>query len=120
MALAPSLAFRTRTITVPEWKTKVTVREPSGDAWVKFREFLTPPELQEGEEPVKLTDAQEFMRNKDADVILFIDVLLDEDGNRVFSDDDSQIVREIYGPVHKRLLSTALALGVDQDQAEKK
>jgi hypothetical protein len=59
------------------------------------------------------------MRNKDADVILFIDVLLDEDGNRVFSDDDSQIVREIYGPVHKRLLSAALALGVDQDQAEK-
>lgn len=80
MALAPSLAFRTRTITVPEWKTKVTVREPSGDAWVKFREFLTPPELPEGEEPVKLTAAQEFIRNKDADVILFIDVLLDEDG----------------------------------------
>lgn len=120
MALAPSLAFRTRTIAVPEWKTKVTVREPSGDAWVKFREFLTPPELPEGEEPVKLTAAQEFMRNKDADVILFIDVLLDEDGNRVFSDDDSQIVREIYGPVHKRLLSAALALGVDQEQAEKK
>lgn len=121
LALTPNLAFRTKSITVPEWNNaKVTVREPSGDAWVKFREFLTPPELPEGEEPAKLTSAQEFMRNKDADVILFIDVLLDEDGNRVFSDDDSQIVREIYGPVHKRLLSAALALGVDQDQAEKK
>jgi hypothetical protein len=60
------------------------VREPSGDAWVKFREFLTPPELPEGEEPVKLTSAQEFMRNKDADVILFIDVLLDEEVTAFF------------------------------------
>jgi len=120
MALAPSLAFRTKTIQVPEWKTDVTVREPSGDAWVKFREFLTPPEPKEGEESVKLTAAQDFMRNKDADVILFIDVLLDEEGKRVFTDDDSAIVREIYGPVHKRLLAAALALGVDQEQAEKK
>lgn len=121
LALAPDLAFRTKIITVPEWKNaKVTVREPSGDAWVKFREFLTPPELTEGEEPAKLTPAQEFMRGRDADVILFIDILLDEEGNRVFSDDDSPIVRKIYGPVHKRLLSAAISLGVDQDQAEKK
>lgn len=119
-ALAPSLAFRTKTIPVPEWDLTATVREPSGDAWVKFREFLIQAEPPEGEEPVKLTPAQEFMRNKDADVILFMDVLLDEEGNRVFSDDDTQLVREIYGPVHKRLLSAALALGVDQEQAEKK
>jgi hypothetical protein len=26
-------------------KRKSHLREPSGDAWVKFREFLTPPEL---------------------------------------------------------------------------
>jgi len=120
MALAPSLAFRTKIIPVPEWKMDVTVREPSGDAWVKFREFLTPPEPKEGEEPAKLTVSQEFMRNKDADVILFIDVLVDEAGDHVFSEDDTEIVREIYGPVHKRLLSAALALGVDQGQAEKK
>lgn len=121
MALAPSLAFRTRTITVPEWKNaKVTLREPSGDAWVKFREFLTPPEPGEGEEAPKLTAAQEFIRNKEADTILFVDVLRDEAGERVFSDDDIGTVAEVYGQVHKRLLNMALALGVDQDQAEKK
>jgi hypothetical protein len=37
----------------------------------------------------------------------------------VFSDDDIGTVAEIYGQVHKRLLNMALALGVDQDQAEK-
>lgn len=120
MALAPSLAFRTKIISVAEWKTKVTVREPSSDAWVRFREYLTPVDLPEGEEPVKLTVAQEFMRNKDADVILFIDVLLDEAGERVFSEDDTEIVRKIYGPVHARLLSQALALGVTQADAGKK
>jgi hypothetical protein len=50
MALIAGISYQNHY--VPEWKTKVTVREPSGDAWVKFREFLTPPELQEGEEPV--------------------------------------------------------------------
>ena len=121
IALTPSLAFRTKIITVPEWNNaKVTLREPSGDAWVNFREFLTPPELGEGEEPPKLTAAQEFIRNKEADTILFVDVLRDEAGERVFSDDDIATVAEVYGQVHKRLLNVALALGVDQDQAEKK
>lgn len=121
LALAPDLAFRTKIITVPEWKNAtVTLREPSGDAWVKFREFLTPPELGDGEEAPKLTAAQEFIRNKEADTILFVDVLRDEAGERVFSDDDIGAVAEVYGQVHKRLLNVALALGVDQDQAEKK
>ncbi|PTA84964.1 phage tail protein, partial [Kluyvera sp. Nf5] len=39
LALTPNLAFRTKSITVPEWNNaKVILREPSGDAWVKFRE----------------------------------------------------------------------------------
>jgi hypothetical protein len=40
------------------------------------------------------------MRNKDADVILFIDVLLDEDGNRVFSDDDTDRSRNLWTGAH--------------------
>ena len=121
LALTPNLAFRTKSITVPEWNdAKVILREPSGDAWVKFREFITPPELGEGEEAPKLTAAQEFIRNKKADTILFVDVLRDEAGVRVFSDDVIGSVAEVYGQVHKRLLNVALALGVDQDQAEKK
>ncbi|MGQ7075666.1 phage tail assembly chaperone, partial [Escherichia sp. SP-MK2] len=103
----------------PEWDgAKVTLREPSGDAWVKFREIVN-PQLQEGEEPAQLSETQKFLRNKEADVVLFIDVLLDENGERVFNDDDQQLVSEIYGPVHARLLAQALGLGMSQEEAGK-
>ncbi|NIG74670.1 phage tail protein [Klebsiella sp. Ap-873] len=120
MALAPSKAYRTKeNIPVPEWDNmKVTLREPSGDAWVKFREIIN-PEVAEGAEAPKLTAAQTFLRNKEADVVLFIDVLLDETGQRVFSDADQALVSEIYGPVHSRLLSQAINLGMSQEEAGK-
>ena len=105
VALTASKAYRTKDgITVPEWDgAKVTLREPSGDAWVKFREIVN-PQLAEGEE---------------ADVVLFIDVLLDENGERVFSDEDQELVSKIYGPVHARLLAQALGLGMSQEEAGK-
>ncbi|WP_312387764.1 phage tail assembly chaperone [Atlantibacter hermannii] len=120
MALTASKAYRTKSgVTVPEWDdAKVTLREPSGDAWVKFREILN-PDVTEGEEPLQLTEAQKFMRNKEADVVLFIDVLLDENGNRVFSYEDQKVVSEIYGPVHARLLAQAINLGISQEEAGK-
>lgn len=121
LALAPSSGFRSKVIEVPEWNgAKVMLREPSGEAWVKFREIMTPPEPAEGEEPQKLTMQEEFLRNKRADVVMFIDVLLDENGDSVFSDADEQTVSEIYGPVHSRLLSQALSLGMSQETAEAK
>ena len=99
VALTASKAYRTKDgITVPEWDgAKVTLREPSGDAWVKFREIVN-PQLAEGEEAPTLTEAEKFLRNKEADVVLFIDVLLDENGERVFSDEDQELVSKIYGP----------------------
>ncbi|MFD3225668.1 phage tail assembly chaperone [Rahnella aceris] len=120
LALAPSGAYRTKEVSVPEWgDIKVTLREPSGQAWVDFRAFLS-PELPEGTEPPKLTPTETFIRNRDADVILFIDVLQDENGEQVFSPEDKEQVSEIYGPVHVRLLQQALALGLSQESAEKK
>ncbi|MDH2121661.1 phage tail assembly chaperone [Pantoea brenneri] len=120
LALAASGAFRTKTVTVPEWENaSVTLREPSGEAWLKFRNIVS-PEPEAGEELPKLTQTETFMRNKEADVVMFIDVLLDESGNRVFSDEDMAIVSEIYGPVHGRLLSQALRLGMSQEDAEAK
>jgi len=121
LALAPSSAFRSKVIEVPEWNgAKVMLREPSGEAWVKFREIITPPEPAEGQEPQKLTMQEEFLRNKKADVVMFIDVLLDESGERVFGKDDEEIVAEVYGPVHTRLLNQALKLGMSQETAEEK
>ena len=120
MALTASKAYRTKPgVSVPEWDgVKVTLREPSGDAWVKFREIVN-PQIPEGEEPPQLTESQKFLRNKEADVVLFIDVLLDENGERVFTDDDLEQVSKIYGPVHSRLLGQALGLGMSQEEAGK-
>jgi len=85
LALTAASAYRTKTVTVPEWNnTTVT------------------------------------LRNKRADVTLFVDVLGDESGHRVFSDEDRGVVEEIYGPVHARLLRQAIELGISQDDAEKK
>lgn len=119
VALTASKAYRTKEgITVPEWDgAKVTLREPSGDARVKFREIVN-PQLAEGEEAPTLTEAEKFLRNKEADVVLFIDVLLDENGERVFSDEDQEQVSKIYGPVHSRLLAQALNLGMSQKKRE--
>jgi len=120
LALAPSGAYRIKETTVPEWDgAKVILREPSGQAWADFQALLN-PEVPEGTEPTKLTPAETFNRNRAADVILFIDVLLDEEGQPVFSAEDQEAVAQIYGPVHVRLLQQALALGVSQEVAEKK
>lgn len=120
MALTPSMAYRTKDgVIVPEWEgVKVTLREPSGDAWLKFREIIN-PQTAEGEEPPQLTESQKFLRNKEADVVLFIDVLLDESGDRVFSEGDQAEVSKIYGPVHARLLRQAIELGMSQEEAGK-
>ncbi len=119
LALAAAAAYRTKTVTVPEWNgVKVILREPSGEAWLTFREFLDATPDNDGESPLSAT--HKFLRNKEADVILFIDVLLDENSTRVFSEDDRTTVAEIYGPVHARLLRQAIELGMTQDDAEKK
>lgn len=118
LALAAASAYRTITVTVPEWVgAKVILREPSGEAWATFREFVgTTPD----DDEKKLSETEKFIRNKEADVILFLDVLLDETGARVFSDEDRATVADIYGPVHARLLRKALELGITQEEAEKK
>lgn len=120
LALAPSGAYRTKETIVPEWDgAKVILREPSGQAWTDYQALLN-PEVPDGAEPTKLTPSETFIRNRAADVILFIDVLLDEEGQPVFSGEDRDEVAQIYGPVHVRLLQQALALGVSQEDAEKK
>lgn len=41
LALTAATAFRTKTVTVNEWGgAKVILREPSGEAWATFREFV--------------------------------------------------------------------------------
>ena len=120
LALAPMSGFRTTVIKVPEWEgARVKLREPSGAAWVEWRQIVN-PDLGDAEEQQKLTAAQTAHRNMQADVVLFIDVLLDEDDLPVFNSEDKPQIEAIYGPVHSRLLKQALDLGTSSVDAEKK
>lgn len=118
LALAPMAGFRSKIVTVPEWENaQVKLREPSGQAWLEWQQIISPE--QSGEEP-KLTAAERALRNKSADVVLFIDVLLDEEDMPVFAAEDKPLIEQIYGPVHARLLKQALDLSTSQAAAEAK
>lgn len=131
LALAPLSGFRKKQVSVPEWGATVTIREPSAAGWLEWRQLFEPHEEvldnafsdteQEikKEEAISLTPAQQANRNLKSDVILFIDILLDEDLKPVFTLDDKAEVEAIYGPVHSRLLRQALDLGRSEDIEKK-
>ncbi|WP_323859109.1 phage tail assembly chaperone, partial [Xenorhabdus doucetiae] len=110
--------FRSKTVTVPEWDgVAVTLREPSAGAWGLWQEIISPPD---DDETVSLSAAEKTHRNIRGDVVLLIDVLRDEHGDPVFTAEDTEIVAEIYGPVHSRLLHQALDLMTAPVDVEKK
>ncbi|WP_370611663.1 phage tail assembly chaperone [Citrobacter meridianamericanus] len=116
LALAKMSGFRHKTVTVPEWDgVTVILREPSGEAWMRWREFSS-----SGVEGEELSVSEKARRSLCGDVALFIDVLCDEDSQRVFSTDDEEQVRDIYGPVHARLLKQALDLITTAEDARAK
>ncbi|MBD2797736.1 phage tail protein [Xenorhabdus sp. 18] len=118
LALAPNSGFRSKTVTVPEWDgVVVTLREPSAGAWGLWQEIISPPD---DDETVSLSAAEKTHRNIRGDVVLLIDVLRDEHGDPVFTAEDTEIVAEIYGPVHSRLLHQALDLMTAPVDVEKK
>lgn len=117
LALSPKNAFRSKPVRVPEWNgITVILREPSTAAWLKWRELMNSGA--DGDE--KLSEADQARRNLRADVVMFSDVLLDENRDPVFGDDDTDAVMAVYGPVHARLLKQALDLMTTPDEAEKK
>ncbi|PHM40490.1 phage tail protein [Xenorhabdus szentirmaii] len=91
-------------------------RTLSGGMGMLAGNHLTPEE----EETVFLSAAEKTHRNIRGDVVLFIDVLRDEHGDPVFNAEDTEIVAEIYGPVHSRLLHQALDLMTAPADVEKK
>lgn len=126
LALAPMAGFRKKEVIVPEWENaKVIIREPSAEAWIRWQGIASPeqPKLPEGQEaPVvpEMTPSERVFRSMQADVTLFIDILLDTDLQYVFTVDDTKQVEAIYGPVHSRLLKQALAMINDADDAKAK
>ncbi|ELN3558172.1 phage tail assembly chaperone, partial [Escherichia coli] len=100
LALAKMSGFRHKTVAVPEWEgVKVVLREPSGEAWLRWQEVV-----KAGDDDENVSVSEKAHRNLCADVVLFIDVLCDTDKQPVFSAEEEEQVREIYGPIHSRLL----------------
>jgi hypothetical protein len=73
-----------------------------------------------GTEDENVSVSEKAHRNLCADVVLFIDVLCDTDKQPVFTVDEEEQVREIYGPVHSRLLKQALDLINNAEEAREK
>ncbi|WP_311763000.1 phage tail assembly chaperone [Proteus terrae] len=118
LALSEKNAFRTKKVNVAEWENAVVMlREPSSPAWMKWREIIN---HDNAEDEHSLSDIEIAQRNLRADVVMFIDVLRDENGDVVFDESDINDVMAIYGPVHSRLLKQALDLTISVDDAEKK
>lgn len=116
LATAKMSGFRHKTVAVPEWEgVKVVLREPSGEAPLRWQEVV-----KAGADDENVSVSEKAHRNLCADVVLFIDVLCDTDKQPVFSVDEEEQVREIYGPVHSRLLKQALDLINNADEAREK
>ena len=116
LALATMSGFLHKTVDVPEWEgATVVLREPSAEAWLRWQEIV---KAKDDETPLSV--AERARRNLEADVELFIDVLCDTDKQPVFSAEEEEQVREIYGPVHSRLLKQALDLINNADEAREK
>ncbi|AGE94809.1 TPA: phage tail assembly chaperone [Citrobacter farmeri] len=116
LALAKMSGFRHKIIPVPEWGgVKVVLREPSGEGWLRWQEIA-----KAGTDEEEVSVSEKAHRSLCADVALFIDVLCDADKQPVFSQEDEEQVREIYGPVHSRLLKQALDLITSAEDAKAK
>lgn len=115
-ALAKDSGFRFKETTVPEWdNTRVVLREPSGEGWLRWQEIIS-----SGSDDEEISVSERAHRNLCADLVLFIDVLCDTDKQPVFGPEDLEQVRAIYGPIHARLLKQGLDLISTADDAREK
>jgi len=124
LALSPLAGFRHIETTVPEWGgVKVILREPSADAWQRWREIVDIKKVLADESNNEITpeptpeDARVSLK---ADVTLFIDVLFGLDKKPVFDIENADQIESLYGPVHSRLLKKALDLTTTPEEAKKK
>lgn len=99
LALSPLKNFKHVVIDVPEWdNAKVMIFEPTLDGWHTAQQLsgiegLTPAES-----------------NNVAIAALLVDVLRDENGNRIFKREDISELKNVIAPVHSRLFNEALSL----------
>jgi hypothetical protein len=115
---AKNAGFRTKKVQVEEWGVSITIREPLHTDFNRY--IKTIKDITDNE---KLTDHEKDLLNIKAEATLFATVLLDDNGDFVFSNDIDDLVKS-YGPVHTRLVNEAFEmLGLKKEpikEAEKK
>lgn len=116
LALGKMAGFRHKEVTVPEWgNVTVILREPSGEAWLRWQNIADKENKDEA-----LTTAERAERNLSADIVLFLDTVLDTKFLPVFSAGDESVLRQVYGPVHSRLVRQALDLIIPAENVKEK
>ncbi|MEC8919186.1 MAG: phage tail assembly chaperone [Pseudomonadota bacterium] len=121
LALSPLAGFRHESIKVEEWKgATVTIREPSAGDWTAWQSKLAAITGEEvTQDNVSELESGIDGNDRTLEATLFVRVLYDADGKRVFSDEDVADVAAIYGPVHERLLRKAMELaGLTEEPLE--
>ncbi len=116
LALNTAMSFRTKKVFVPEWGIDVLIREPSSKTWLECQIYLN----NEKEEKTQATDIEKARKGMIADIILFTDILLDENEQQVFTISDRDLLIEKYGPVHSRLLRQSMDMMMSTEEAGKK
>lgn len=101
---AKNAGFRTKRVWVEEWGVEVTIREPLHTELNRCSKTIN--DITDNK---KLTEHEKDLVNIKAEATLFATVLLDDNGDFVFSDDIDDLVKN-YGPVHTRLVNEALEL----------
>lgn len=122
IASSPFAGFKHKKVEVPEWSegranpVQVVLREPSAGAWLEWQEKSQ--KLKDVDNV--LSPVEKAQIQLESDVILFMSVLCDEDGQPVFSPEDQPEVLKFYGPVHARLVAAALDLLTPQQDIQAK
>ncbi|MFT0137280.1 phage tail assembly chaperone [Alcanivoracaceae bacterium MT1] len=115
LALSPLSGFRCKKEVVPEWGgCEVVVREPSSAEWSEFRRLsleLLGQQVAEGQtERAGLSEEEQGRAYRYLDAWVISRVVLEPSGQRVFSDDDVDMLCDRMGPVFTRLVNISMDL----------
>ncbi|MCB8889930.1 phage tail assembly chaperone [Vreelandella malpeensis] len=111
--LQPLAGYRHKTMDVPTSSAQVIVREPSGDDWLMWQARLQAVAGEEVSEENAEAVAERIECHDDhtPEAAMLVRVLIDpKTYDRLFSDDDVDLVAANWGPVYGRYLNAAFEL----------
>lgn len=118
--LQPLAGYLHKEMDVPTSNAKIIVREPGGDDWLVWQAQLQQVAGEEVSEENAETVAEriESQNDRRPEASMLVRVLIDpKTYQRIFSDDDVEMVAANWGPVYGRFLNAAFTLaGISGEQ----